>query len=49
MTTTDSHYNQARDLLRGSEDTDPESAILMVAQAQVHATLALVEATRESR
>lgn len=40
------HYQQAAELLRQSKEADtPEQAALLVAQAQVHATLALVEAT----
>ena len=41
-----SHAQKAKDLLyrAGLADT-PEEAMLLVAQAQVHATLALVEAT----
>jgi hypothetical protein len=45
-----SHYQQARELLRQAQTADtPELAALLIAEAQVHATLALVDATRESR
>lgn len=34
------HYREAERLLRRSEEWDPQSADLLVKQAQVHATLA---------
>ena len=38
------HHNRAQALLERSEEADPEGATLLVAQAQVHATLAVAAA-----
>ena len=44
------HYTRAKQLLQDAANADtPELAALMIAEAQVHATLALVDATRETR
>ncbi|OLT36737.1 hypothetical protein BJF79_30670 [Actinomadura sp. CNU-125] len=39
------HYQRAEELLDRSDGDDPETAAVRVAQAQVHATLALAAAT----
>jgi hypothetical protein len=39
------HYQRAEELLRRSDGDDPQTAAVRLAQAQVHATLALTAAT----
>lgn len=44
MATGPDHYREAQNLLRKSDGQEPEFAMRLIAEAQVHATLALAAA-----